>query len=243
MYEIIFFVTWYVAGILNGISGLGAALLAVPVMLQFIEPQTVIPVSSVLGMVICSEIGLLYFRYCLVKPLIQLILSSVPGLILGVFILLIIPAPVLLFCIGIVMIAYVIWQLSDKKTPSVHSEKKYEIYLAGFSSGFLITSVAFGGPPVAMYALRANWGQKETLATMNTYVLASVPIAMIIFISSGLFTQEVLRLFFIGAVAVTLGLLTSIPFVKYIKLHVFRRILFCVIGFGGITCIVNAFLK
>lgn len=31
MYEIIFFCIWFAAGFINGISGLGAALVAVPV--------------------------------------------------------------------------------------------------------------------------------------------------------------------------------------------------------------------
>ncbi len=243
MYEIIFFCIWFAAGFINGISGLGAALVAVPVILQFIEPQQVVPVATALAMIICTEIGILYMRYCLVKQLVFLIISSIPGLILGAYILLIIPVPILLFCIGCVMIAYVCWQILHKKVNAAAPEKKYAVFLAGFSSGLLSSSVSFGGPPVAMYALHAHWGQKETISTMSIFVTVSTCIALGIFIYTGLFTKEVMHWCGIGAVAVSLGLFTSIPFVKYIKIHVFRRILFAIIGFGGITCIVNSFLK
>lgn len=240
MHECIFFAAWFIAGFINGLSGLGAALVAVPVIAQFIEPHTIVPVATFLALVLCAELGWLYRKYCLLQQLKILTVGSVPGLVGGAYVLLFIPAHILLFCIGCIMVCYVVWQLYPKTVQKEMRESPLKILLAGFLSGFLSTSVSFGGPPVAVYALQARWGQKETVSTMSIFVIVSTAIALIVFIGTGLFTLETLKWCLLGTPAVTFGFLFSIPFMQYVKLHVFRKILLFIVGAGGISCIVNA---
>lgn len=241
MYEAIFFFIWLLAGFITGVSGLGAAMVAVPFISLFIDLHTVIPISTSLVVVLCLELGYIYHKNLLKKELIDMMIGSLPGLVLGTYILIIIPAPVLLLSIGIVMAAFVLWQFFHKIPPKAGSPSSLKAMFAGLISGILATSISFSGPPCAVYALHVRWTQKQTLATINTFAGLSSILGVITYVFTGFLTKEVLTWIALGTPAVTLGILLSIPVNRYINVQLFRVILLVVIGFGGLSCIVKSF--
>lgn len=242
MYEAIFFFIWLLAGFITGVSGLGAAMVAVPFISLFIDLHTVIPVSTSLVVVLCLELGYIYRKDLLKKELNGMLIGSLPGLVLGTYILIIIPASVLLLTIGIVMVCFVLWQFLHKIPQNAGSPSSLKVMLAGFISGVLATSISFSGPPCAVYALHVRWTQKQTLATINMFAGLSSVLGVITYAVTDFLTQEVLFWTALGTPAVTLGILLSIPVNRYINVHLFRTILLIVIGFGGLSCIVKSFL-
>lgn len=241
MYEAFFFFIWFLAGFITGVSGLGAAMVAVPLLSLFIDLHTIIPVSNCLVVVLCLEIGYIYRKGILKKELSGMLIGSLPGLVLGTYILMIIPAPVLLLSIGIVMAGFVLWQFLHKIPAESGNPSSMKAMFAGFVSGILTTSITFSGPPCAVYALHARWTQKQTLATLNTFAALSSILGVITYVFTDLLTRELLFWIVLGTPAVTLGILLSIPVNRYINVSLFRMILLVVIGFGGLSCIVKSF--
>lgn len=241
MYEVIFCIVWLLAGFITGVSGLGAAMFAVPFISVFIDPHTLIPVSTCLVVVLCFEVGFIYRKDLLLTELKNMTIGSLPGLILGTYLLLIIPASVLLLCIGIVMVCFVLWQFLHKVPAKAGHTSTGKALAAGFISGLLSTSVSFGGPPCAVYALHLRWAQKQTLATINVFVGVSSLLGVGTYLFTGLIDKEVLYWTMLGTPAVSTGIFLSVPVIRFINIQLFRKILLIVIGFGGLGCIVKAF--
>lgn len=242
MYETIFFIIWMLAGFITGVSGLGAAMFAVPFISLFIEPHTLIPISTCLVTVLCAEVGYIYRKDLLHGELKNMVLGSLPGLVLGTYILVIIPTAVLLLCIGIVMVCFVLWQFLHKIPEKAGKTSVRKALTAGFVSGLLSTSVSFGGPPCAVYSLYLHWTQKQTLATINVFVGLSSLLGVGMYFYAELIDKEVLFWSVLGIPAVSLGILLSVPVNRFINIRLFRGILLTVIGFGGVGCIVKSFL-
>lgn len=241
MYEAFFFFTWFFAAFITGISGLGGAMVAVPIISLFLDLHTVIPVSNCLVAVLCLEIGYIYRKDILKKELNGMLIGSLPGLVIGTYILMIISASALLLSIGIVMASFVLWQFLHKIPSESGTPSSLKAMFAGFISGILTTSISFSGPPCAVYALHVRWTQKQTLATLNTFAALSAILGVITYAFSGFLTQELLFWIALGTPAVSLGILLSIPVNRYINVRLFRMILLIVIGFGGLSCIVKSF--
>lgn len=241
MYEAFFFFIWFLAAFITGVSGLGGAMVAVPLLSLFIDLHTVIPVTNCLVVVLCLEIGYIYRNDLLKKDLNGMLIGSLPGLVLGTYILMIIPAPVLLLSIGIVMAGFVLWQFLHKIPSKPGTPSSLKAMFAGLISGILTTSISFSGPPCAVYALHIRWTQKQTLATLNTFAALSSILGVITYAFTGFLSQELLFWIALGTPAITLGILLSIPVNRYINVRLFRMILLIVIGFGGLSCIVKSF--
>lgn len=243
MYEAYFCIVWFLAGFITGVSGIGGAMFAVPFIAVFLEPQVIIPIANCLALVICFELGFIYRKDILWSELKDMLIGSLPGLILGTYLLLIIPGSILLFCIGIVMSCFVVWQFMHKVSAEAGKPLKIKAYAAGFASGFLSTSVSFGGPPCAVYALHMHWNQKQTIGTIDMFVVLSLVIGLMTYWGTGLITEEVLYWSLLyGTPAVSLGILLAVPVNRFINIRLFRIILLVMIGFGGLSCIVKAFL-
>lgn len=242
MYEAIFCLLWLIGGFISGVSGLGGAMFAVPFISLFLEPQVLIPIANCLAVVICLELTWIYRKDLLVHEVKNMMLGSLPGLVLGTYILLIIPTSLLLMSIGTVMICFVLWQFLHKVPEKAGQPSIIKALTAGFFSGMLSTSVSFSGPPCGVYALHMRWPQRQSLATVNTFVVLASLVGVAIYYKAGLMTEEVLYWTLYGAVSTSVGVLLAIPVNRFVNVRLFRVILLIVIGVGGLSCIVKSFL-
>ena len=242
MYELFFCIIWVLAGFISGISGIGAAMFAVPFIAVFLEPQVIIPIANCLVIVLCIELGYIYRKDLLLLEIKNMAIGAFPGLLLGTYILLIIPTAVLLFGIGIIMICFVLWQFLHKVPATAGKSSALKAMLTGFISGTLSTSVSFGGPPCAVYSLHLHWTQRQTLGTINTFIVFSSIVGIATYYWAGLITEEVLYWVLYGVPAVSVGILSAVPVNRFINIRLFRIILLIVIGIGGLSCIVKSFL-
>lgn len=242
MYEAIFCFLWFIGGFIAGVSGLGGAMFAVPFIVLFLEPQVIVPIANCLAVVICLELGWIYRKDLLVHEVKNMMLGSLPGFILGTYILLIIPTPVLLMGIGIVMICFVLWQFLQKVPEKAGRPSIIKALAAGFFSSLLASSVSFSGPPCGVYALHMGWTQRQSLATINTFVVLASFVSVAVYYKAGLITEEVLYWTLYGAVSISVGVLLAIPVNRFVNVRLFRIILLIIIGVGGMACIVKSFL-
>lgn len=241
--EIFFMFVWFIAAFVNGVTGLGGAMVAVPMLAFFIGPHTLIPVSGILALLMSIEMAFIYRKDIDYSILAWMCLGGLPGLLLGTFILLLIPASVLQIFIGTVMILFSFWQLKNKAdhlpSPATRSKSAF----SGFMAGTLCTSISFAGPPVAIYTLHYGANQHQAFSIIGAITTFLYSLGFVFQASVGFFDDSVLRWLAIGLVPTTLGILGAVPVAKRVKTSLFRLILVFIIMLGGFSCLYNGFFR
>lgn len=240
MPDTLFLFAWFLAGFVNGISGMGAAMVAVPIIVTMMPMNDVIPVSCLVVTAVSGHMAWNFRKGCRFSSLKNLFMGSIPGSFVGLSILLYIEAQLLQLLTGIVMVIFVIWQCLKRANTVRNPETLPKSVAAGFCSGILNASISFGNPPIGAYALHLGWDQEETVGTMNIFSFGAFIIACLAQATAGLYTKEVLILAAWGIPASMFGIICSMPIAKRINAVTFKRILLTVIACAGMNCILRA---
>jgi uncharacterized protein len=188
------------AGFIQGLSGFGSVLVALPILVLFLDFQLAVPLVSIWGMTI-NIILLMQLRMHLrPKNILPLTLAAIPGIPLGIYVLKHANILVLEMLLGVLLLIfslYFIW--SGGKTRGL---SRGWLYAAGFLSGCLGGGLAMSGPPVIIYTAVQPWDKDEIKSTLTGYFFLSGLIIIVFQTTSGLMTTEVFT-----------GSLLSIPFI------------------------------
>ncbi len=241
--DYIFLVVWFIGGFIGGISGMGASMIAVPVLLAILEPDVLVPVSCIISAVICLYLSWVYHKTCITSVLKRLLIGSIPGSVIGVYVLVIIRAEYIEILAGLALLYFVYLQYMHDRAADVvqREEVPMKSYFVGFCTGTLNSAISFGGPLVAAYALYLGWAQAQFMGTVSVFGFLISVMVCIFQAMAGLFTTEVLTLGATGSVACILGAACATPVVKYIPLKVFKRILLILLICSAVMCIERAF--
>ena len=232
----LFAFAWFLAGFVNGISGMGCALVALPIVAGSMNPATLVPATTACVIISSAATACFFWRYTRWRALKALLIGALPGAAAGLGVLLILPSSVLQLVAGFTILLFVIWQLYHPKSKG-HGDTVPAGLTAGFFAGFVNTSITFGNPPVAIYSIHAGWGHLETLGTMNVYTCLVSIISATAHASAGLYTMDVLQHALFGCPASVFGMVVAFPLTKYISQIVFHRILLLVLAAAGIVCV------
>lgn len=233
------FGAWFLGGFVNGISGMGAGLVSLPIAASLLPMQELVPASGLSTLTVACYLVWAYRRYCRWSSLRHMLVGCLPGALLGVWILRSVPSAGLLSVMGMGLIGFVGWQFCHR-AGQPHKETWLAGGLAGFSSACAHAAITFSGPPLAVYAVYAGWEQKTALGTMSIFFLGVNVLSCCLLGMAGMFTLPVLEFGFWGSAGATAGLLAAMPLVKYVRGEVFRRILLGMIGLAGVVCLARA---
>lgn len=231
---------WFAGGFISGASGIGGAMIALPIAALFIPIQDVIALSCILNLVMDGMITAMHFRHCKVRALFPLFAGAIPGSVIGLFILQMVPGSMLQGMTGVLLLLFVLWQIRGAVKQGGESWIKGG--LAGFASGVLGSAISFDGPPVGAYGLYAGWAPRVFLGTLGVFFIIRASLTCVLQAGAGLYTPEVLRYAAYGLPATVLGTLCAFPFVKRINPEPFRKVLQGIIAIAAIVCIWRAWL-
>ncbi len=234
--ELIFMATWFIAAFVNGITGLGGAMVAVPVIAYLMPPHTLIPVSGILALLMSVEMAFIYRKDCSKNMLKWLCAGGIPGLAAGTLVLVFIPAGILQIAIGLVMVLFSLWQLKNKADHIPAKATPAKSIVSGFCAGSLCTAISFAGPPLAVYTLHYGAKQREAFAIIGAATTIFYSVGFIFQAGAGFFDSSVLRWISIGLIPTTVGIFTASPVASKVNIRLFRYILIDIIFLGGISC-------
>ncbi len=237
----IFIFAWFLAGFVNGIGGMGAAMVAVPIITGIMPSEMLTPVACIIVFFISCHMTWNFRQGCLYSSLKQMLIGMVPGSLVGLGMLILIPTYSMQLLTGIVMLAFVLWQFTRKMNTIQRPETLGKSMATGFTSGVLNTSISFGMPPIGVYALYLGWTPLQTVGTTNVFSIFAYLFACATQASAGLYTQEVLIWAAYGVPASMLGIALSMPLARRINAATFKRVLLLVIAAGGLTCLWRGF--
>ncbi len=191
------------AGFIQGMTGFGSALVAIPLLSLFLDIKSAVPLCMLNSLVITTFLSLKMRQHLDRKKITPLCLAAVPGIIVGSTLLKHVSSTVIRISIGILLVAYSLYSLFSKPKPrKLH---KAWSYVAGFTSGAIGAAFSAGGPPTIIYTTLNGWSKDEIKATLSGFFLFNSYLTASAHAVSGLTTLQVFSFFLVSAPFVLLG--------------------------------------
>jgi len=159
------------AGVIQGLTGFGAAMVAMPLLSFVIGIKEAVPLCILNGLAITLYLSLALRRDLCWGRIGPLLLGSLPGIALGIALLQVVATGPLKFFLGIVIVLHCAYSLARRPQPRAVGTGWG--YAAGFLTGFISGAVSAGGPPVVIYATLTTWSRDQIKATLSGFFFVS----------------------------------------------------------------------
>lgn len=184
---------FFAASFTQGVSGFGSALVAMPILVWFIEPRAAVPLCSLNGLVITGFLSWRMRRHLEWRKILPLCAGCLPGIYLGVTFLVHANDRLIRILLGLLVAGYAAYRMAILPKPG--KINTLWAYLAGFSTGLIGGAFSAGGPPTIIYTTLAGWSKDSIKATLSGFFLVTGIIIVASHAAKGITTVHVLRLF------------------------------------------------
>lgn len=190
-------IIFFIAGFVQGLSGFGSALLAMPLLIIFIDVKVAVPLCILNSFLITSYLSFKLKDYMEMKKILPLIVGSLPGIYLGIIFLKSMESDLIKILLGLMITSYCFYSLVFQPAP----RKLHRVwaYIAGFGTGFIGSSFSAGGPPAIIYTTLTGWSKNHIKATLTGFFLVGNIIIITGHAASGLTTILVLKYMLVSA--------------------------------------------
>jgi len=196
-------IIFLLAGFIQGVSGFGSALVAIPLLTLIVDIKAAVPLCILNSLIITTYLSFKMRRHLDTKKILPLCVAAVPGIIAGSTILKQVSSTIIRVSLGILLVAYSVYSLLT--TPKPRKLHKAWSYLAGFLSGAIGAAFSAGGPPTIIYTTLNDWEKDSIKATLSGFFLFNSYLIAIVHAVEGLTTVEIFTYFMISAPFVLLG--------------------------------------
>jgi uncharacterized membrane protein YfcA len=172
-----------VAAVVQGASGIGFALVAVPLLsLVAVDARTAVLLANALGLITSSALAI-RGRDQVDRPVVRRVLvGAAAGIPLGLVLILTVTDRVLQAVIGVAVIASVVLLASGRR---LHRDTPALELGAGVASGALNTALGTGGPPVTLLLQARGLAPGPFRATVSV-VFAAIDVVAVVLLTVGL---------------------------------------------------------
>jgi uncharacterized membrane protein YfcA len=178
------------AYVIFGISGFGSTLIAAPLLAQVYPIKFVIPMIVLLDCIGAISMGVRLRADVNKAELTPLLPFLAAGLLLGAFLLLRVPAALLVGGLGIVVAAYGAFYASGRQPR--FRVPRWSAAPVGLFAGVTSSMFGIGGPIYVMYLTARGSTPENVRATVPVIFIFTTIARIAIFAVAGLFTAEVL---------------------------------------------------
>lgn len=223
----------FMAGLVQGCTGFGMALVAAPCLMLFLPTAVCVPAivfSSTLNSFLVAFEARRHIRPKLVIPL---IIGGFIGSPLGVHALTVIDDVHLKLGVGLFVATVAVALLAGWRLPL--SEGAGTMLPVGILSGFFGGSTSMGGPPVVLFLANRDTPREAFRANLVGYFFVVNCMSICVFFVRGLVTSEVAT--YAGAFVPTmlLGTWIGVRLSRTIPEALFSRIVMVFVGFTGLV--------
>lgn len=229
----------FLAGLIQGLSGFGSALVAVPLLALMLPVETVVPLMALVGTAI-SAFNLWHLRHAIrFSPLAPLLAGYILGTPLGLNFLNRAPEETILAALGIFLTTYALLSLIGRQ-PTAAWLREWRVGI-GTLSGALGAAFSTNGPPVILHvAAHREWSADRQKATLVLFFLTASAITVIAHGYSGLVTGKVLSWFLWSTPMLLAGTLTGAWMYRRLGEHNYRRLTFGLILGTGVMLLLRS---
>lgn len=225
------------AGLVQGLTGFGLALVSVSILINFLSPKLVVPTVVILS--IFTNIIILFEarKWVDLRRIWPLMMAGIVGMPLGTYLLVVLDASILKVFIGAVIALFAIAFLMGFKK-QIRNEK-LAFAPVGFISGLLQGSTSLSGPPVILFFVNQGVEKQVFRANLVAYFtvlsLATIPV----FVLGGIITKEVINhvLWFLPAMII--GVIAGIKLAHKVDEKLFRNLALIIVTIAGLLSIAS----
>lgn len=172
-----------------GITGFGAAMVAVPVLAHVLPLSTVVPMILLTDLLATLAVGIRQRHRLDRQELLRLMPPMCLGVMVGVLALSHLSAQTLLLTLGLFVFGHSAWSLWGRHFAHQRIASGWA-YLAGTLGGVFGAAFGTGGPIYTIYLIRRIEDVEILRATMAVVILISAVVRLVVFGVSGLLLDE-----------------------------------------------------
>lgn len=196
------FLVSFLATLVRSTFGFGESLVAVPLFSIFMPVGLAVPLSVLISVLVALVVVLQDYRQIHLNSAKWLILSALPGIPLGLVILIYGDELWVKTGLGLLVILYALYALLGASALRLEKDSKVWLIICGFLSGLLGGAYGINGPPLVVYGNMRRWSPKEFRATLQGYFLPASLIGILGYSLKGLITLQVGKYFLLSLPAV-----------------------------------------
>ena len=236
------FMSILLASFVQGLTGFGFALIAVPLLSLFIpETRNITPIIVIYGFITNIFIGYEARQYIDFRKIIPLIVLGIIATPIGTIMLIYFKVKTLKLIIGIVITMTAFLMLNQYKIKVKNEKLSYGV--VGLLSGILNGSTGLSGPPIVLFLRNQDMDKDVFRANITFYLIATNIFAIILFSIEGIISRSVLHFTLLYFPALVIGVFAGIKISAKINETIFRKITIYLIALLGLYTVVATLIK
>ncbi|HXD77138.1 MAG TPA: sulfite exporter TauE/SafE family protein [Puia sp.] len=183
----------FFATLVRSTFGFGESLVAVPLFALVVPLEVAVPLAVLVSVLVASVVVAQDHRKVHVYSAKWLIASAIPGIPIGLLILIRGNAYWVKVALGLLIIGYCISMILAKGSLRLERESKGWMLGCGFLSGVLGGAYGLNGPPLVIYGHLRRWSAAHFRATLQAYFLVVSLIGLTGYAIKGLVGWAIIR--------------------------------------------------
>jgi uncharacterized protein len=168
----------FVATLVRSTFGFGESLVAVPLFVLVMPLEIAVPLSVLMSVFVALVVVVQDHRKIHFRSAKWLVLSSIPGIPIGLMILVYGNGYWVKIALGLLIMGYALYGLRAKGAGIAHADSGWWLFGCGFLSGVLGGAYGINGPPLVVYGNRRQWSAGHFRATLQAYFLPASAIGI-----------------------------------------------------------------
>jgi hypothetical protein len=225
------------ASFVMGLAGFGIGLVSLALLPFVMSPATAVVLMTLYALVFALGLFVQLRRDVVATAIGDLVIGSVAGMPLGVWVLATLPTSALSRLIGLMLLVAVALEWRGRY-PETLTGRGWGLG-AGVLAGIIGGAVGTPGPPVILYATAQSWGPRTMKANLQAFFTVNQAVTLAGYWWAGLLTDEVWRFAAVFALPAVLGLLGGAIAFNRVDHVRFRRIVFALLFASGAVLLVR----
>ncbi|HOJ33850.1 MAG TPA: sulfite exporter TauE/SafE family protein [Candidatus Hydrogenedentes bacterium] len=227
----------FFAGMVQGCTGFGLALVASPTLMLVFPPTYVVPtviLMSTLNTLIVTWDARKHIQFAMLLPL---VMGGFLGLPIGQYLLKTLPGEYLKLIVGVIAVGFAATSLAGWHRPI--PAQSWFLTPLGIISGVLGASTSMGGPPIALFLANQQIPKNVFRSTLITYFFTVNCVMVAMFSYSGILNRQIFWTSVSLFPLMVAGTLLGIFFARWSSEELFRRLALWVVAMMGTTVLLT----
>jgi len=226
-----------IAAILQGLTGFGFSILAVPLITLFISPKIAVPILVMFSLIINIVVFSSSRKSFNIKRIWLLLIFGIIGMPLGTYFLVVLNDNIIKLFIGIFIALFGLLLLLGFRQE--FKREKLSMIPIGFISGILGGSVSMSGPPIILFLSNQGVNKQVFRANLAVYFFILNILTISVYFLNGLITKQVINYSVTFLPALVIGVIIGNFLSHKIKENHFRKLTLILLIIMGLLSIIS----